>query len=133
MTDKNIPLDPSLLAQLANAKSQGSRPDYFSDPMNEQHYAMTMALMAELAVARERIDTLERVLEDNGLLKRSQVEEFVPDEQAATERQTAQIEYSARIFRALQQQVESMQQKELSVEEMAKRLGETQNAGGDTE
>ena len=133
MTDKKTPLDPSVLAQLANAKSQGSRPDYFSDPMNEQHYSMTTALMAELAVARERIDTLERVLESNGLLKRSQVEGFVPDEQAATERQTAQVEYSARIFRGLQQQVEAMQQKELSVEQMAKRLGETKGTGGDTE
>ena len=133
MTDKKTPLDPSLLAQLANAKSQGTRPEYFSDPMNEQHFSMTTALMAELAVARERIDTLERVLENNGLLKRAEVEGFVPDEEAATERQTAQIEYSARIFRGLQQQVEAMQQKELSVEEMAKRLGETKDTGGDTE
>lgn len=125
MSDKNPLDDASVLAQLANKKSKGTRPSYFGDQMAEQHYSITMALVAELAVARERIDTLERVLSEAGLLDRNKIESYVPDDNAAEERQRAQVEYSARIFRAMQQQVEAMQQKELSVEEMAKRLAET--------
>lgn len=132
MSDKKNLDDPSVLAQLSNQKPQGKRPEYFSDAMSEQHYSITMALVAELAVARERIDTLERVLQQNGLLDTDAIDQYIPDDTAATERQTAQMEYSARIFRALQQQVEAMQENELSVEEMAKRLGDTTSDGMDS-
>lgn len=124
MSDKSPLQDTSVLAQLANKKSQGVRPSYFNEQMAEQHYSITMALVAELAVARERIDTLERVLSESGLLDRGEIEAYLPSEVDAEERQRAQVEYSARIFRAVQQQVEAMQQKELSVEEMAERLAD---------
>ena len=60
MSKSKAPLTATQTAQLANAKSQGKRPEYFSDAMAEHSYSISLALMAELAVARERIDTLER-------------------------------------------------------------------------
>lgn len=123
--------DAAVLAQMASKKSQGKRPNYFADPMGEQNFSITMALMAELAVARERIDTLERLLVSKGVLAEDDVETYVPDEQAAEERQIAQVEYSARILRSLQQQVEAMEQaSELSVDEMADKLSETADEAG---
>ena len=96
-------MDPTQAALLANAKPKGKRPEYFSDVMAENHFSITMSLVAELAVARERIDTLERVLVNKGLLSGDEVEKYIPDDDAAQARQLAQVEYSARVFRAMQQ------------------------------
>ena len=128
MSDKKF--DSSTIAQMANAKSQGKRPNYFSDAMAEQTFAINMALMAELAVSRERVDTLERLLVQKGVLSESDVDSYVPDQVAAEQRQTAQVEYSARILRPIQQQVEFMQEKNpLSMDELADRLGDVKPSG----
>lgn len=119
------PFDASSIAQMANAKPQGKRPEYFSDPMAEQSFSITMALMAELAVARERIDSLERILEAKGIVSQDEINSYVPDQAAGEQRQTAQTEYCARVFRALQQQVESMQGNNKSVDDMADELGKS--------
>lgn len=114
------------IAQLANAKPKGKRPQYFADPMSEQSYSICMSLMAELAVARERTDTLERLLTTKGVLSSDEVDEYVPDTEAGEARQLAQVEYCARVLRPLQQQVEAMaRQQDLSMDEMADRLGDT--------
>ena len=131
MTDRSdSPLDPTEIAQIANAKSQGRRPQYFADPMQEHNFSISMALMAELAVARERIDTLERLLVSKGVLAPDDVDGYVPDAQAGQERQREQVEYSARILRSLQQQVEAMAEKDgLSMDAMAHRLAQTSDLG----
>ncbi len=115
--------DPTDVAHLANQKAKGKRPEYFDDAASESHFSITMALVAELAVARERIDTLERVLADNGLLDPSDVENFEPDQKAAQQRQLAQLEYSARIFRGLQQSLQQSSEHDKSMDEMAEILG----------
>ncbi|MFK8016423.1 MAG: hypothetical protein AB8G17_13405 [Gammaproteobacteria bacterium] len=119
-------LSAAQIAQLANAKPQGKRPGYFTDPMTEQSYAICMALMAELAAARERIDTLERLLVSKGALGVDDVNQYVPDAAAGEERQRAQVEYCARVLRPLQQQVEAMAaQHDPSMDELAEHLGAT--------
>lgn len=115
-------LDPLVVAAMANAKAKGKRPDYFADEMSENHFSITMALIAELAVARERNDTLERLLVSKGVLSKDEIENYLPDEQASQQRQLAQVEYSTRIFRSLQQQLERLDNNEKSMEEMAEIL-----------
>lgn len=127
---KNIPrsaFDPATIAKMANARTQGKRPEYFSDPMAEQHFSITMALMAELAVARERIDSLERVLVSKGLLDNNEVEDYQPDAATGQARQLAQVEYSARVLRPLQQAVEAMSGNQSSMSDMADKLGDPDN------
>ncbi|MBX2846765.1 MAG: hypothetical protein KTR16_00480 [Acidiferrobacterales bacterium] len=122
--DKKIGLDSAQAALLANAKAKGKRPEYFKDSMAENHFSISMSLVAELAVARERIDTLERILMSKGLLDLEEIEDYIPDAQAAQERQLAQVEYSARIFRAIQQELERLNDTEdKSMDEMAQILG----------
>ena len=125
MTDSLKGLDPTQAALLANAKSKGKRPAYFKDTMAENHFSITMSVVAELAVARERIDSLERVLISKGLLSQADVENFIPDQQAAEARQLSQVEYSTRIFRSMQQHLESLQTDDKSMDEMAEILGQT--------
>ena len=117
-------MDPTKAALLANAKPKGKRPDYFRDEMAENHFSITMSVIAELAVARERIDSLERILLSKGILSENEVENFVPDEAAAQERQLAQVEYSSRIFRALQQSLEKVKADDKTMDEMADILGQ---------
>ena len=124
MTEQIKGMDPTKAALLANAKPKGKRPDYFRDEMAENHFSITMSVIAELAVARERIDSLERILLSKGILSENEVENFVPDEAAAQERQLAQVEYSSRIFRALQQSLEKVKADDKTMDEMADILGQ---------
>jgi hypothetical protein len=119
--------DAATIAKMANAKPQGKRPEYFTDPMAEQHFSITMALMTELAVARERIDSLERVLVSKGLLNIDDVEDYEPDAATGQARQLAQVEYSARVLRPLQQAVEAMSGDQSSMSDMADKLGDPDN------
>lgn len=90
----------------ASAKPAGKRP-YFMTPEVERVLSIAMAIAQELAVARARIDTLERLLERKGLLERAEIERFAPDAEEATERALWTQEYIARILRIVQQEAEA--------------------------
>jgi hypothetical protein len=91
----------------AGRKPAGKRP-YFLDPEVERVLAITMAVVQELAVARERIDTLERLLEAKGIVARTEVEGFVPSAEQAAERGLWSQEYIARVLRIIQQEGEAI-------------------------
>jgi hypothetical protein len=63
-----------------------------------------MAVAQELAVARQRIDTLERLLEAKGLLRRDEIEGFAPSADDYAERALWSQEYINRILRIVQQE-----------------------------
>jgi len=92
----------------ANAKAKGRRPQYFDEPALDRMLSMLMALVGEVSVLRERLDTVERLLETRGSLTRADIESYVPDQDAALERGNLTREYIARIMRALQQEVEAL-------------------------
>lgn len=93
------------LARASN-KPAGKRP-YFLDREVERVLAITMAVTQELAVARERIDTLERLLEAKGVLTRDAIERFAPDADQAAERGLWMQEYLTRVLRIVQQEAEA--------------------------
>lgn len=91
----------------AGAKPAGKRPWFFDCQEAERVLAITMAVAQELAVARQRIDTLERLLAGKGLLASGEIDGFTPDAQAATQRAIWTQEYLARILRVVQQEAEA--------------------------
>ena len=94
---------------LASNKSKGKRPYFFNDPAVERVLNITMAVAGELAVARERVDTLERILESKGILTREEIENYVPtSKEIETQRQTWHSEYISRILRIVQQEMEEL-------------------------
>lgn len=108
----------------AGAKAAGKRP-YFLDEEVETVLAITMAAVQELSVARRRIDTLERVLEQHGVIQRAEIENFVPDQAAAIERSLATQEYIARVLRIVQQRNEGARiADEPASEDVAKEVGQ---------
>jgi hypothetical protein len=72
---------------LASNKAKGKRPYFFNDPAVERVLNITMAVATELAVTRERLDTVERLLESKGLLNRADIETFAPTPEQAEARQ----------------------------------------------
>jgi hypothetical protein len=111
---------------LASNKAKGKRPYFLNDPAVERVLNITMAVATELAVARERIDTLERLLESKGVLSRQEIESFDPNAEQAAQRQRWHAEYIARILRIVQQEMEAIQQppeNNRSMEDIADELG----------
>lgn len=96
------------LLRLASAKSRGKRPWFLDDPAVEKVLSVTMSVATELAVARERIDTLERLLDARGVLKREDIEAYEPDAAAMEFRGQWHQEYLARLFRIIQQELETL-------------------------
>lgn len=109
--------------ELAGAKPKGKRPYFLSDPDVEKVMAITMAVAQEVAVMRERLDTLERVLERKGLLTREDIENFEPTQDQSEARGAWTQEYLARILRIYQQSIEALSQpEEPSSEEVGHKL-----------
>jgi hypothetical protein len=92
----------------ANRRALGKRPAFLDDPATERVLAIAMAIAGELSVARERIDTLERLLERHGVLKREEIERYEPDTTAQAERNALGREYVARILRIVEQDVQAL-------------------------
>lgn len=92
---------------LSSAKSKGKRP-WFLEPEVERTLSVTMALAQELAVARQRMDTLERLLEAKGVLTRAEIESFAPTREEAAERGLWTQEFLTRILRIVQQEQEAI-------------------------
>ena len=79
--------DPTVNEQLElQRKAKGKRPYYFSNPDVDKLLSMIMALTGELAVARDRIDTLERVASSKGLFSSDDIENFELDAEALQSR-----------------------------------------------
>ncbi|MEM9234163.1 MAG: hypothetical protein AAGA69_07990 [Pseudomonadota bacterium] len=112
MTEK---IDPLILA---GAKSKGKRPWFFENPDTERVMNITLALMQEVAVIRERLDTVERLLERDGQVTREAINAYSPTKGEADERGAWMQEYIARCLRILQQDREALQA-EASSEDVA--------------
>lgn len=61
---------------------------FFEDPSTDVMISTIVSLTAELAVTRERLDTLERLLEKQSVIARSAIEQFSPDARDSAERMT---------------------------------------------
>jgi hypothetical protein len=92
----------------AGTKAKGRRPAYFDDPAIDRLLSLAMALTAEVSVLRERLDTVERLLEAKGGLSRAEIEAYAPDRGAGEERGEATRAFIARVMRGFQQDVEAM-------------------------
>jgi hypothetical protein len=102
-------MNPDEVLRLANAAPAGKRPHFFADADVDRLLAIVWAMAGELAVTRERLDTVERLLAARDMLARADIESYCPDAVAARERGQWHLEYIGRLLRVLQQEVEAMQ------------------------
>ena len=111
---------------MAGNKSKGQRPYFFDNPAVERVLNITMAVATETAVLHERLDTIERLLAQKGLLSKAEIESFVPEDEAAAERQLWHTRYTARLLRIVQQELEALENPEndKSMEQIAAEINE---------
>lgn len=82
---------------------KGRRAQFYSDPAIDQLWAVVTSLTAEVSVAFDRLDTLERLLERDGRVTRASIEAYRPDETASAERARRREELIQRVFQVLSQ------------------------------
>ncbi|ERT08126.1 hypothetical protein M595_1873 [Lyngbya aestuarii BL J] len=88
--------------------AKGQRPVYLNDPQQDKLLGIIMALAGEVSVLRERLDTVERVLETKGILSTSEIETYQPDEKTSKNREQWRTEYLSRILRILEEEIDTI-------------------------
>jgi len=104
---------------LAGVKAKGKRPYFFKDADVERVLSITMAVAGELAVMRQRLDTIEALLDARGHVSREDIEAFTPSAEQEAARSRWNQEYIARILRILQQDREALSRPEEVTSEAA--------------
>jgi len=90
-------------------KAKGERPYFFDDPAIDKLLAMLMGLAGEVSVLRDRLDTIERLAEQNKLFTRSEIENYQPDEAALKERAERRAVFLGEVTRIIEAELEGMQ------------------------
>tara|TARA_R110002020_G_scaffold226974_2_gene437563 strand:- start:98263 stop:98625 length:363 start_codon:yes stop_codon:yes gene_type:complete len=115
-------LDP---LKLAGAKAKGKRPYFLENPDVERLTNIVLVLTQELAVTRERMDTIERLLERGEPVSKAAIDSFRASRTEADERGQWTQEYLARVFRIIQQEGEAIEKvDEAASEDVANELPE---------
>jgi len=91
--------------------ARGPRPEFFDDGSSDTLLAMNVALLTELMVTRERLDTLERLIEARGLVPRADIDAYEPDEAAEAQREQIRETMSRHVFYLQLQQAERAERK----------------------
>lgn len=115
-------LDP---LALAGAKAKGKRPYFLEQPDTERVLNIVMTLAQEVAVMRERMDTIERLLEKKKTISRKDIERFAPSKAEAAERGLMMQEFIARVLRIVQQEREAIESDDQTSEAVADELAKT--------
>lgn len=89
-------------------KAKGERPYFFADPNVDKVIAMVMGLAGEVAVMRDRLDTLERLLDRGGALQRSDIDAYRPDAEVVAERAAWRDAFLAEVLRIVAIEVEAL-------------------------
>jgi hypothetical protein len=82
------------------------RPIPGEDPAIARLTAMVAALTSELTVARERLDTVERLAEQAGVFTQAQIETYEPTPEANAARDALRRRQMAKVFRPLRDDAE---------------------------
>jgi hypothetical protein len=112
-------LDP---LALSGAKAKGKRPYFLEHHDTERVLNIVMTLAQEVAVLRERMDTIERLLEKKKTISRKDIEAFTPSKAEAAERGLMMQEFITRVLRVVQQEREALDAEEQTSEAVADEL-----------
>lgn len=92
-------------------KAKGERPRYFEDPAIDKVLSITMALAGEVAVLRDRVDTIERLSESGQPVSRAAIDAYQPDEQTRAERDAWRETFLSVLLRTVHQELEDLEKK----------------------
>ncbi len=87
---------------------KGKLPQYFQDPITDRLLSIAITLTEELSVMRDRLDTVERLIEKNNLFEQEEIDQFEITEELNAIRSERREAYISRVFRSLQQELDSL-------------------------
>ncbi|WP_417612237.1 hypothetical protein [Parasphingorhabdus sp.] len=89
-------------------KARGERPRYFEDPAIDKVLSITMALAGEVAVLRDRLDSVERLLEKGEPLTQDLINSYAPDGSVREERDAWRESFLSTILRSVHEEREGL-------------------------
>ena len=104
--------------------AKGKKPQYFSDPAIDKLLSIVIAMAGELSVTRERLDTLERLLEEKNTLAASEIDHYQPSEEVDAARSEARAQFIETLLRTVEAEFEEITRPDMpgSREEILKSL-----------
>ncbi len=88
--------------------AKGKKPNYFADPATDKLLWISLSLMEELSVTRDRLDTVERLLTRKKVLKPEEIDAYQPDTAAEAQRSARRSAYIERMMRAVEAELEEL-------------------------
>lgn len=79
--------------------AKGKRSVFFDDPAIDQMMTFIIELSAEVSVVYDRLDTVERLLDEKGTISRDDIEAYRPNEEIEGARNERREAYLKRVFR----------------------------------
>ncbi|MEQ8508579.1 MAG: hypothetical protein RIF37_07665 [Rhodospirillaceae bacterium] len=79
--------------------AKGKRSVFFEDPAIDQIMTFILELSAEVSVVYDRMDTIERLLDEKGTISRDDIEAYRPNEDVENARNERREAYLKRVFR----------------------------------
>lgn len=89
-------------SRLRTRVAKGRQPQFFEDPNTDKLLAMVVALVGEVAVLAERVDTHERLAQAGLVATPDAIEAFEPDEDLEDQRETSRAALLGRVFRVIE-------------------------------
>ena len=87
-------------------KAKGQCPTFFDNPDTDKLVSMLMGLAGEVSVMRDRMDTVERLLGEKGLLTQSDIDNFEPSEDVLMQRAETRELFLGEITRVITSELE---------------------------
>lgn len=104
MGDTTAPQAQPVEGRRFPSKAKGARPLYFDDEgATDAVVAIVTALASEVWALRERVTTMEALLEEADLIPRDRIDSYQPDESEATARASEAAAFMARVFRVFEE------------------------------
>ncbi len=75
-----------------------AQPSFLGDPMSDRIMQVVMNLAEKLYVTRHRMEIMERLLDQNGILRSADIEAFEPDTATSIEMQKSRDEFIAHLL-----------------------------------
>ncbi len=81
--------------------AKGRRPFFLDSPDSDKLLSMIVALLGEVSVVKERLDTHERIAAQGKVATPEEIEEYQPDEEVEDEREAWRSAMLERVFRII--------------------------------
>ncbi len=91
-------------------KAKGERPQYFEEPAIDKVLSITMALAGEVAVMRDRMDSIERMLERGETPTKQALDAYKPSQAEIAERDAWREQFLEVVLRSIHQEREQLEQ-----------------------